>query len=146
MSKENDKNRKEKETEKNIQKMFEESFPKFIHFNNKALGKGGFNIIHSMTLSRSIMGAGKIIKINENNAKKDEIYYSTVLKGRNIIKKHAGLEVNYNTDKYHLIVMEKAIFSDLNKLNYHIKNRNLFMDIKLIFKTIGVLFGDDNAS
>lgn len=28
----------------------------------------------------------------------------------------------------------------------YIKNRNLFMDIKLIFKTIGVLFGDDNAS
>lgn len=28
----------------------------------------------------------------------------------------------------------------------YIKNRNLFMDIKLIFKTVGVLFGDDNAS
>ena len=28
----------------------------------------------------------------------------------------------------------------------YIKNRNLFMDIKLILKTVGVLFGDDNAS
>ena len=28
----------------------------------------------------------------------------------------------------------------------YIEKRNLFMDIKLIFKTIGVLFGDDNAS
>ena len=28
----------------------------------------------------------------------------------------------------------------------YIKNRNLWLDIKLIFKTVGVLFGDDNAS
>ncbi len=28
----------------------------------------------------------------------------------------------------------------------YIKNRSLFLDIKLIFKTVGVLFGDDNAS
>ena len=28
----------------------------------------------------------------------------------------------------------------------YIKNRNLLMDIKLILKTVGVLFGDDNAS
>ena len=28
----------------------------------------------------------------------------------------------------------------------YIKNRSLWLDIKLIFKTIGVLFGDDNAS
>ena len=28
----------------------------------------------------------------------------------------------------------------------YIKNRNLFLDIKLIFKTVGVLFGDENAS
>lgn len=26
------------------------------------------------------------------------------------------------------------------------KTRNLWLDIKLIFKTVGVLFGDDNAS
>ena len=28
----------------------------------------------------------------------------------------------------------------------YIKTRNLWLDIKLIFKTVGVLFGDDNAS
>ncbi len=28
----------------------------------------------------------------------------------------------------------------------YIRNRSLWMDIKLIFKTVGVLFGDDNAS
>ncbi len=28
----------------------------------------------------------------------------------------------------------------------YIKTRNLWLDTKLIFKTIGVLFGDDNAS
>ena len=28
----------------------------------------------------------------------------------------------------------------------YIENRNLWMDIKLIFKTVGVLFGDENAS
>ena len=28
----------------------------------------------------------------------------------------------------------------------YIKNRNLWLDIKLIFKTVGVLFGDENAS
>lgn len=28
----------------------------------------------------------------------------------------------------------------------YIKNRSLWLDIKLIFKTVGVLFGDDNAS
>lgn len=28
----------------------------------------------------------------------------------------------------------------------YIQNRNLWLDIKLIFKTVGVLFGDDNAS
>ena len=28
----------------------------------------------------------------------------------------------------------------------YIQNRSLWLDIKLIFKTVGVLFGDDNAS
>ena len=28
----------------------------------------------------------------------------------------------------------------------YIKTRSLWLDINLIFKTIGVLFGDDNAS
>ena len=28
----------------------------------------------------------------------------------------------------------------------HIKTRSLWIDIKLIFKTVGVLFGDDNTS
>lgn len=135
MTKGSDKNSKKKEPEENIQKLFEESYPNNIHFNGKIIGKGGFNTIHSVTIQNSIIGAGKILqKNNTKNHKKDEIYFSSVIKGKNVIKKLAGFDAGNGINDYHLVVMESAQLSDLHKLFYYIKDKNLLNTLYTSFK------------
>lgn len=53
-----------------------------------------------------------------------------------------GLTCIWQVSGRNTIGFDEWVDMDLN----YIKNRNLFLDIKLIFKTVGVLFGDENAS
>ena len=53
-----------------------------------------------------------------------------------------------NTPAIKFLIQDKVlkIGKATNLEDKYIEKRNLWMDIKLIFKTVGVLFGDDNAS
>jgi lipopolysaccharide/colanic/teichoic acid biosynthesis glycosyltransferase len=53
-----------------------------------------------------------------------------------------GLTCIWQTSGRNNIGFDEWVEMDLE----YIENRNLWLDIKLIFKTVGVLFGDKNAS
>lgn len=53
-----------------------------------------------------------------------------------------GLTCIWQTSGRNTIAFDEWVEMDLE----YIRKRNLRLDIKLIFKTVGVLFGDDNAS
>lgn len=53
-----------------------------------------------------------------------------------------GLTCIWQTSGRNTIAFDEWVEMDLE----YIRKRNLKLDIKLIFKTVGVLFGDDNAS
>ena len=115
------------EEESSICRLFSQVFPEEIKFTGKILGQGGYNKIYDMLLNDTVTGAGKIIKRDDKT--EDEIYFSKILKGRNIIRHHAAFEATAGKDNYCLFVMEKANLSDLNRLNDYIKNRNLLKTI-----------------
>ena len=66
--------------------------------------------------------------------------YSDYHKQRLLVK--PGLTCIWQVSGRNSIGFEEWMDMDLE----YIEKRNLWMDIKLIFKTVGVLFGDDNAS
>ena len=66
--------------------------------------------------------------------------YSDYHKQRLLVK--PGLTCIWQVSGRNSIGFEEWMDMDLE----YIEKRNLWMDIKLIFKTIGVLFGDENAS
>ena len=115
------KNKIEGQEEKSLIMIFEQSFPGQIKFTGKILGQGGFSKIYDVLLNGSITGAGKFIKQKENQDKKDEIYFSVSLKGKNVIRQHAVFQAMHGNDTYYLVVMEKANLSDLSRLTEYIK-------------------------
>lgn len=66
--------------------------------------------------------------------------YNDYQKQRLIVK--PGLTCIWQVSGRNTIGFEEWIEMDLE----YIRNRSLWLDIKLIFKTVGVLFGDENAS
>lgn len=66
--------------------------------------------------------------------------YNDYQKQRLLVK--PGLTCIWQVSGRNSIGFDEWIDMDLE----YIEKRNLWMDIKLIFKTVGVLFGDDNAS
>ena len=66
--------------------------------------------------------------------------YSHYHKQRLLVK--PGLTCIWQVSGRNSIGFDEWVDMDLE----YIENRNLWMDIKLIFKTVGVLFGDENAS
>lgn len=66
--------------------------------------------------------------------------YSDYHKQRLLVK--PGLTCIWQVSGRNSIGFDEWVDMDLE----YITTRNLWMDIKLIFKTVGVLFGDDNAS
>ncbi|WP_343347363.1 sugar transferase [Terrisporobacter petrolearius] len=66
--------------------------------------------------------------------------YNEYQKQRLLVK--PGLTCIWQVSGRNSIGFDEWIDMDLE----YIEKRNLWMDIKLIFKTVGVLFGDDNAS
>ncbi|UPA31289.1 sugar transferase [Terrisporobacter glycolicus] len=66
--------------------------------------------------------------------------YNDYQKQRLLVK--PGLTCIWQVSGRNSIGFDEWVDMDLE----YIEKRNLWMDIKLIFKTVGVLFGDDNAS
>ena len=66
--------------------------------------------------------------------------YNEYQKQRLLVK--PGLTCIWQVSGRNSIGFDEWVDMDLE----YIEKRNLWMDIKLIFKTVGVLFGDDNAS
>ena len=66
--------------------------------------------------------------------------YSDYHKQRLLVK--PGLTCIWQVSGRNSIGFEEWMDMDLE----YIEKRNLWMDIKLIFKTVGVLFGDEHAS
>ena len=122
--------------EKSLIMIFEESFPGQLKFTGKILGQGGFGKVYDILLNGTVTGAGKFIKKKENKDKKDEIYFSVAIKGKNVIRQHAAFEGSKGNDNYVLIVTEKANLSDLSRLNNYIKNKNILKTIETPFKDL----------
>ena len=122
--------------EKSLIMIFEESFPGQLKFTGKILGQGGFGKVYDILLNGTVTGAGKFIKKKENTDKKDEIYFSVAIKGKNVIRQHAAFEASKGNDNYVLIVMEKANLSDLSRLNDYIRNKNILKTIETPFKDL----------
>lgn len=66
--------------------------------------------------------------------------YDNYQKQRLLVK--PGLTCIWQVSGRNSIAFDKWVDMDLE----YIKTRNLWLDVKLIFKTVGVLFGDENAS
>ena len=88
------KDEEEKQEEENYDKIkdeFQNKYSKYIKFTNKMLGSK----VYELVLNKSISGAGKIVKYKKSgvNNKSNEIDFSNVLKGGNIIRQHAAYEL-----------------------------------------------------
>ena len=99
------------------------------YFENfgKILGKGFFGEVREITYKNKQM-AGKIVQ-NKKNELIGE-YYAADLQSQNIIKIKEIFNKEINGENYNLIIMEKAILRDLDKLNNYYHNHNL---LKLIY-------------
>ena len=93
----------------------------------KILGKGFFGEVREITYKNKQM-AGKIVQNKNNDPIGD--YYAADLQGQNIIKIKEIFSKEINGENYNLIIMEKAILRDLDKLNNYYHNHNL---LKLIY-------------
>ena len=98
----------------------------------KVLGKGYFREVREIKYKNEGM-AGKIIK-RENNENIDELNAYSELLGQNIIKTKMIMQETIENENYTLIIMEKAIFRDLDKLTEFYCGFNFFRTIYYPFK------------
>ena len=98
----------------------------------KVLGKGYFREVREIKYKNEGM-AGKIIK-RENNENIDELNAYSELLGQNIIKTKMIMQETIENENYTLIIMEKALFRDLDKLTEFYCRFNLFRTIYYPFK------------
>ena len=109
---------------------FEQS-NEFTYFG-KILGQGDFFEIRDINYKNEKV-AGKIIK-GKNNEISDELNAYTELCGQNIIKIKRIIQKTIGKDNYILIIMEKAILRDLEKLSGFYFTHNLLKTIYFPFK------------
>ena len=84
----------------------------------KVLGKGGFGQVREITMENNKKYAGKLIekRISKNNKELEEVEYGEILRGRNIINFNKIIKKKIDEKEYNLIIMEKALLRDFEKL------------------------------
>ena len=108
--------------------------------NIKKLGSGFDGEIYEIKFkgSKRVLAAKLIKKVNEKTKEKLEIIQN--LRGYNIIRIEEYLESKKDGKKYTVIIMEKAVLRDLEKLSYSYFYHNL---LKLIHNPFDELLGDN---
>ena len=108
------------------------------------MSKGGFGVIYKIKYNGKDYAA-KLIKEYKKNGKeekqeKQENEIITEFRGPNIVKINKVFEEIDGSDKYYLILMEKAPLKSLDYLIEHISNYNYF---NLIFESPFEIIGDN---
>ena len=108
--------------------------------NNKKLGSGSDGDIYQIKCqgSQRILAAKLITNLNDK--KQERLKLIQNLRGYNIIRIENYLELEKAGKKYAVIIMEKAILRDLEKLSYSYFYHNL---LKLIYNPFEERLGDN---
>ncbi len=108
----------------------------------KVLGKGGFGQVREITMENNKKYAGKLIekRISKNNKELEEVEYGEILRGRNIINFNKIIKKKIDEKEYNLIIMEKALLRDFEKLNTFFYHENL---LKIIYNPFDEVLGDN---